>query len=92
MEEKRKLFHEILDLVLDINGFEKRDKNTTGDKPTVFLDIYGHTADIAVLIHDNGWVPDADPDFRGMAYFDRSSDGLKNLASELKRKKEELNV
>lgn len=92
MEEKRQLLHEILDLVMDINGFEKRRRDLTGYKPTAFLEINGHTADIEVSVHDNGWFSRADSDFSEEADFDRSPDGLKDLVEELTRKKAELGV
>lgn len=36
-EEKRRIAHEILDLVLDINSCDSRKKELTGDKPTAFF-------------------------------------------------------
>lgn len=55
-DEKREKIHQILDLVFDINGFEERKQDVTGDKPTAFMYISGHTASIEVTVAPNGWV------------------------------------
>lgn len=47
--------HQIFDLCLKINGFEKRKREETGKLPTVFFDFSGHTAEIEVEIFLEGW-------------------------------------
>lgn len=54
-QEKRKQLHEILDLVLDINEFEERQKINTGDKPTAFMSFEGHTCCLRVDVYKEGW-------------------------------------
>lgn len=92
MEEKRQMLHEILDLVMDINGFEKRKRSKTGFKPTAFLNINGHTADVEVAVYDQGWFPFSDRDFSEGAGFHDDSSELKELVEDLTRKKAELDV
>lgn len=41
--DKMEKLHEILDLVIEINGMEPRKRDITGEKPTVFLEYAGHT-------------------------------------------------
>lgn len=71
-KRKRDEFHRVLDLVLNINGMEDRSRDITGDKPTVFLYFYGHTSEINVSVHSNGWDADDYPyaDFEASAYPD----------------------
>lgn len=52
---QRAKIHEILDIVLDGNGFNKRKSPDTGDLQTVFFEFTGHTAEIQVLLYPNGW-------------------------------------
>lgn len=54
-KEKREKLHQLLDLVLDINGFESRKQSLTGNKPTAFFQFSGHTAGAAIQIYQNGW-------------------------------------
>lgn len=92
MDEKRMLLHEILDLVIDINGFEERKREVSGDKPTAFFDFSGHTASTSVRICDHGWVYGCHNDFQYDAWEHNGVDGLKNLKEKLERKKDELGV
>ena len=55
----RARLHEILDIVLDCNGFGKRKCEATGDLPTCFIWFCGHTATFEVQLHENGWEPGA---------------------------------
>lgn len=54
-QEKREKMHKILDLVLDINEFEERQRRNTGDKPTVFMSFDGHTCCLRVNVYKEGW-------------------------------------
>lgn len=42
-------------LCMDINGLEKRKQSITGNKPTVFIYLYGHPYSAIVAIYANGW-------------------------------------
>lgn len=52
---RRRQLHQILDLVLDINGMQESKKEKTGNHPTAFLEIYGHVAWVDVQIHRTGY-------------------------------------
>ena len=54
-EQIRKRMHEILDIVLDGNGFEKRKRDITGTLPTMFFDYSGHVNSFGVRICTDGW-------------------------------------
>lgn len=61
-KRKRKQIHELLDLVLDINGLELRDQSITGNLPTVFFDFSGHVGRIDIRIYQAGWASGKDYD------------------------------
>lgn len=67
-KNRRRNIHRILDLVLDINGLEKRDREFTGSKPTAFLSFSGHIAKIEVSIREHGWFPYSEEDRVFRAY------------------------
>lgn len=56
-EEKRKreLIHQILDVVLDINGLGARDKEITGSLPTAFFEFNGHIGTVDARLYRTGW-------------------------------------
>lgn len=57
-EEKarnRQLMHEILDIVLDTNGFENRRRDETRTLPTLFLYFSGHVSGVNIDLHEDGW-------------------------------------
>lgn len=84
----REALHRILDLVLDINGMQASKKQLTGDHPTAFMRIDGHTAGADVDIHSDGWFPGSDPDEKITCYFDGS--GLRTSPMEMERKLREI--
>lgn len=51
----RKQVHEIVDIVLDGNGFEARGRSKTGTLPTLFLSFSGHINKLEVQLHSDGW-------------------------------------
>lgn len=51
----RKQIHEMLDLVLDINGMEARTREKTGDKPTAHIHFKGHIGSVNIEVFQNGW-------------------------------------
>lgn len=57
-KRKRRLIHEALDLVLDINGIQRSSRELTGRRPTGFFCFSGHTACVQIDIHTLGWEPD----------------------------------
>lgn len=61
-ETIRNQLHEILDLVLDINGLQANQVEITENHPTVFFYFSGHVGKITVDLHSNGWRTDGEPD------------------------------
>lgn len=62
-EEKarnRELMHEILDIVLDTNGFEDRSRGRTGTLPTVSTRFFGHVSALEISLYEDGWTPGAE--------------------------------
>lgn len=72
-DEKRKKLHEILDLVIDVNGLEERDRRKTGNLPTVFMGFSGHIGALSVETINKGYYPYIEKDFHTYAYFDEKS-------------------
>lgn len=54
-EAIRKQMHEILDIVLDGNGFEMRDRDKTGTLPTLFMYFSGHVGTVDVDMNTDGY-------------------------------------
>lgn len=52
----------IVEFAVKVNGVGERRQEATGNKPTVFLNYWGHTAKIEVKIHESGWVRQAGHD------------------------------
>lgn len=59
----KEYIHEILSIVLDINGIEERSVKKAGEKPTVFFDFSGHVGNLYISIFKNGWRAYAVPDY-----------------------------
>lgn len=90
-KRKRDKIHKILDMVLDINGFEERKVEKTGSKPTVFASFSGHISEIKVSVYSGGWSGFGGPDFRKSCYLDgRRGETAEKLLSALKKKAAEL--
>lgn len=69
--EKQKILekiNEIIRLSFQINGFEDRTKEKTGNKPTVFFHFSGHVSGFEVSIHSRGWKTDCQADMRFSLY------------------------
>ena len=56
--EIRNLIMRIVDLAFRLNSTPTT-KETTGDKPTVFVDFFGHTTSVDVIIYPHGWDKDS---------------------------------
>lgn len=92
---RRKKIHDVLEMVLEINGTHSRDRELTGNKPTAFFYFSGHIADVAVSLYKNGWDFGCEADFRMEAYTDNMhikekdmtdlKEGLKSVMEELRR-------
>ena len=91
---RRTKLHRILDQVLDINGMEAREREKTGDKPTMFFEISGHIGKVEVSGCVHGWHDYAHNDFTSMAYLDGNKYGtsLDRVIRELDDLKERLHV
>lgn len=64
IEKRRRAdVHRVLDLVLDINGLDRRQEKLTGNLPTAFFDFSGHTAFLYVRVCENGWREKSRPDY-----------------------------
>lgn len=89
---RRKKVHEILEMVLEINGTHSRTREKTGGKPTAFFDFAGHTAGIVVRVHNDGWGFGCAVDSRMDAYIDKRIEGeeLTDLKKGLENVVEEL--
>lgn len=61
-KRRRQLIHELLDLVLDINGLSEREQSITGCLPTAMFDFSGHVGRLTARIYKQGWKSDAEPD------------------------------
>ncbi|MEY8321879.1 hypothetical protein AAK894_12550 [Lachnospiraceae bacterium 46-61] len=53
--EKMQKVNEILQLCFEINGFEQRQKEKTGEKPTIFAWFSGHTTFLTVMVYEKGY-------------------------------------
>lgn len=90
MEDKRELLHQILDLVIDINGFEQRRESENPNKPTVFFKFNGHVCDIEVDVYSDGWKPYQDVDIELQEYIDKEETELQKIVDELTEFKETM--
>lgn len=62
MEEKLKnQLHEILDIVIQTNGFNQRRRTKTGTLPTVFFNYSGHVNSLSIDLHADGWTTSQGP-------------------------------
>lgn len=80
---QRQTIHQMLDLVLDINGLGSRIQEVTGNAPTAFFDFSGHVARVEVTIHKHGWdtgkIADATYGFYTDREFPIFADGRKEV-------------
>ena len=69
-KRRRALVHQILDVALDINGVEPRQKEYTGNMPTAFFAFSGHTVGVSVEICRSGWDHGQPREFYKYGYLD----------------------
>jgi len=83
-KNNRRMLHELLDIAINTNGFEARKREETGNLPTVFFVICGHTASATFSIHKDGWIAGDEADYRTNIYFDEeiSKDKVEEVRSE----------
>lgn len=89
---RRKKVHEILEMVLEINGTHPRSFDRTGDKATASFTFSGVVASVEAEIYRDGWDFGKKMDFFVYAYIDTSFEGLRieDVKSKLKDITEEL--
>ena len=54
-EKQREQLHKLLDIVIDGNGFERRDREITGTLPSLFFDFSGHVNYLQIRLFPDGW-------------------------------------
>lgn len=89
---RRKKIHEILEIVLEINGTHSRQEALTGNKPTASFEFSGHIASVMVLICKNGWQERRGFDLLSVGYMDTKGPGnsIENVEKRLNEITEEL--
>lgn len=87
---RRKNVHEVLEMVLKINGTHPRRRELTDDKPTAFFSFSGHTASIDVSVNENGWSPYVGIAPGMYAFMDIDGFPLEGIKNELGNIMEEL--
>ncbi len=79
-KETQKKIMKIMNLALEKNSKEKN---------TVFVDFSGHTNELRVQIHENGWKAYEKPDYSEVCYFELNNANEK--LNELIKRIKELN-
>ena len=54
-EKQREQLHKLLDIVIDGNGFERRNREITGTLPSLFFDFVGHVNCAEIRLFPDGW-------------------------------------
>lgn len=58
---RRKAFHRMLDLALDINEMQVSQRMFTEDHPTALFYMHGHTGNVDAIVYPHGWALPGDP-------------------------------
>lgn len=84
---RRKKIHEALEITLQINSTQERQREATGYKPTTFFSFLGHVAKVDVRVFSSGWHSGYGPDacFEAEGY-SNSNVSLDGMIAELKSK------
>lgn len=89
--EKRAFAHKILDLVLDINGTNKRQKEIVGELPTAFFSFFGHTSEVEWYILPTGYDEEEFKPIRCTTYLERlEKEDAKKVIEKLEDLKKEV--
>lgn len=80
----RKKIHDLLDVVLDINGLSGRKQDITGTLPTAFFEFCGHIGQVEFSVYNEGWFPGATANFN--RYVDLSPEKIGREISRLKER------
>ena len=89
-KRRRALAHQILDIVLDINGLEERRVSVSGNKPTASFDFTGNTCGVSACIYDTGYSDGKRTSFHEWGYYDCPG-SVGRLLKCLVAKKERMN-
>lgn len=81
-EQTRKQLHRLLDIVLNTNGLESRNRDETGNLPTMFFRYHGQVNQIEIEICRNGYETGADTDTLLARYLDKA-DAISDESIEL---------
>lgn len=89
---RRKKVHEILEMVLEINGTYPRQREYSGSLPTAFFEFSGHVSRVYVQVIRDGWndrgnLYDPDSDWMDVR---TELDEMEELKGKVKEKQEEL--
>lgn len=89
---RRKKVHEILEMVLEINGTYPRQREYTGTLPTAFFKFSGHVSRLYVYIDKDGWNSNGNLNDSGRIAMNVRTefDEMKDLTRTLKDITEEL--
>lgn len=88
--EKREKLHQILDLVIDINGFDSRRVSLTGDKPTAFFWFSGHVSSLEVFLYTRGYKRNSKCNVKMEDYIDEENPKLDEMIQKLEEIKEKM--
>lgn len=89
-DEKRAALHNLLDLVLDINGFEARRQEKTGDKPTLFFYFSGHVSKIKIDVFERGWREGARANYCTLAYLENDGADLVRVIKQMEELRQQM--
>lgn len=55
-EEKLTKIMEVVEAAVRLNGLRERKQKATGKLPTVMIYMFGHTGNVEIEVHKNGWI------------------------------------
>ena len=89
---RRKKVHEILEMVLEINGTYPRQREYSGSLPTAFFEFSGHVSRVYVQVIRDGWNDRGNLDDPDSNWMDVRTelDEMEELKGKIKEKQEEL--
>ena len=74
----------VLEMAAQINS-SQTSRDITGDKPTIFVEFYGHVALFEVRIHFFGWgdAPYDEPDYSWKIFIDEDQENVKKQLDDI---------